>query len=219
MNQSGTIDDALEDEIRAERSDSQAGPDSPEGRELAATIGTNLRTHRTERKLSTALVAERTGLAVADIEHIERGEALPSLRLVWALATAVEVPFGALLALPGAERGGFLVQRAGKGRVIVGDDGRFRSRPLSPAGHARAPEVYELTLAPGCVEEALPHAAGTFEHMAVIRGTLVVSAAANSTRLEAGDTLFFSADVPHRYENPGTTDTVVHLVMTYAARP
>jgi transcriptional regulator with XRE-family HTH domain len=214
-----TIDDALEDEVRAERSDAQAGPDSPEGRELAATIGASLQAHRTERRFSTALIAERTGLEVADIERIERGQALPSLRLVWALATAVEVPFGALLARPGAERGGFLVQRAGKGRVIVGDDGRFRSRPLSPAGHARAPEVYELTLAPGCIEEALPHAPGTFEHMAVIRGTLVVGAADNTTRLEAGDSLFFSADVPHRYENPGTVDCVVHLVMTYAPRP
>ena len=55
--------------------------------------------------------------------------------------------------------------------------------------------------------------------MTVIRGTLLVAAGDEHARLETGDALFFRADVPHRYENPGTTDAVVHLVMTYAARP
>jgi quercetin dioxygenase-like cupin family protein len=78
--------------------------------------------------------------------------------------------------------------------------------------------VYELTLAPGCRENADAHAPGTFEHMTVVRGTLVVRAGDQETRLEAGDALFFAADVPHGYANPGDADTVVHLVMTYAAR-
>jgi len=215
----GTIDDALRDEVRAERSDALAGPDGPEGRELAATIGASLLANRTARGVTQAAVAEQTGLDVADVERIERGEALPSLRLVWALATAVQVPFGALLARSDAEGASFLVRRAGTGRSIVSGDGRFRSRPLAPAGHARAPEVYELTLAPGCVEEADAHAPGTFEHMTVLRGALVVRTGVDHARLEAGDALFFRADVPHRYENPTDADTVVHLVMTYAARP
>jgi transcriptional regulator with XRE-family HTH domain len=216
MDEARGIDDALRDEVRAERSDSLAGPDGPEGHELAATIGVNLRTHRTAHGRSLADLAARTGLDVGDVEHIERGEALPSLRLVWTLATAVGAPFGALLAPADAEESRFVVRRVATARSIVSGDGRFRSRPLAPAGHVRAPEVYELTLAPGCVEEALPHAEGTYEHMTVVRGTLVVHAGEHETRLGPGDALFFRADVPHRYENPDREDTVVHLVMTYA---
>src|SRR5262249_48934763 len=178
--------------------------------------GASVHAHRTRHGLSLAVLSERSGLDADDLGRIERGEALPSLRLVWALATAVGAPFGALLAPRVADESPFVVRRAGTARVIVSSDGRFRSRPLAPAGHARAPEVYELTLAPGCVEEAEPHAAGTFEHMTVLRGTLVVRAAEHEARLEAGDALFFRADVPHRYENPAREDAVVHLVMTYA---
>ncbi|MGI8565831.1 MAG: cupin domain-containing protein [Pyrinomonadaceae bacterium] len=34
--------------------------------------------------------------------------------------------------------------------------------------------------------------------------------------LRAGDAVYFRADVPHVYENPGTRETVMYLVMTYA---
>ena len=40
----------------------------------------------------------------------------------------------------------------------------------------------------------------------------------SDTTLETGDSLFFRADVPHRYENPGDVETTAHLVMSYAPR-
>jgi mannose-6-phosphate isomerase-like protein (cupin superfamily) len=45
-----------------------------------------------------------------------------------------------------------------------------------------------------------------------------VSTATDATTLEPGDALFFRADVPHRYENPGAVETTAHLVMSYATR-
>ena len=83
-------------------------------------------------------------------------------------------------------------------------------------GDPRSPEVYELTLAPGCVEEATPHARDTFEHIVVIRGTLIVRAGDKEAELRAGDAIFFRADVPHGYRNPAKEETVAHLVMSYA---
>ena len=35
-------------------------------------------------------------------------------------------------------------------------------------------------------------------------------------RLEKGDAILFEADVPHTYRNPGETDALMYLVMTYA---
>jgi XRE family transcriptional regulator, regulator of sulfur utilization len=210
------LDDALRDEIRAERQDTLAGPDGPEAHALAATIGASLRVLRSARGVPLAALADRTGLTEDDLGRLERGEALPNLRLVWTLATALAVPFGSLLADTTAEPAAFWVGRVGFGRLLVSADGRFRSRPLSPAGHANAPEVYELTLAPGCVEPADPHAPGTFEHLTVVRGVLIVDAGVEHARLEAGDALLFRADVPHRYENPTADQTVAHLVMRYA---
>jgi quercetin dioxygenase-like cupin family protein len=110
----------------------------------------------------------------------------------------------------------FSVARAGHGRLIASSDNGFRSRALSPLGQPEAPEVYAISLAPGCVEDAGAHAAGTYEHLVVTSGRLVVSTGSDATTLETGDALFFRADVPHRYENPGDVETRAHLVMTYA---
>jgi transcriptional regulator with XRE-family HTH domain len=217
----GSIEDALAEVVEAERRDSLSGPDSPEGRALGAAVGANVARLRSEREIPLDRVAERSGIRASLLRALENGHAVPSLRAIWHLATALEVPFGALLANTVLSRGGdpdFRVQRTGRGHVISSADGRFRSRPLFLEGDPRAPEVYELTLTPGCVEEASPHAPQTFEHLTVIRGRLVVRSGEAAAELAPGDSLFFRADLPHRYENPGSEDTVAQLVMTYVAR-
>jgi XRE family transcriptional regulator, regulator of sulfur utilization len=216
--ESGSIDEALAEEIEAERRDSLSGPDSAEGRALGAAVGANVARLRGERQIPLERIAERSGIRASLLRALENGQAVPSLRAIWHLATALEVPFGSLLANTVLSRGGdpdFRIQRSGRGHVISSADGRFRSRPLFLEGDPRAPEVYELTLAPGCVEEATPHAPQTFEHLTVISGRLVIRSGGASADLEPGDALFFRADVPHRYENPGSEDTVAQLVMTY----
>ncbi len=214
-----TIDDALEETVRDERAEAVRGPDGPEGRALAAAVGSNIERHRRKRSVTLEELERRTAIDVPILERLERGELIPSLRAVWTLATALEVPFGALVAHPGRPDVAFSIRRSGQGRVVASSDNGFRSRALSPLGQAEAPEVYEISLAPGCVEEAHAHAAKTYEHLTILRGTLVVQTSDDLARLEAGDVLFFRADVPHRYENPGDVETVAHLVMSYAARP
>jgi quercetin dioxygenase-like cupin family protein len=213
-----SIDDALEETARDERTDALLGPDGPEGRALAAAVGSNIERHRRKREMSREELARRTGLEVDIVTRLEDGELIPSLRAVWTFATALEVPFGALVAYPGRSDTTFSVRRAGHGRIVASSDDGFRSRALSPLGQAEAPEVYEISLAPGCVEEAHAHAPRTYEHLVVLRGIMLVSTGADAVTLQAGDALFFRADVPHRYENPGDAETVAHLVMTYSAR-
>jgi quercetin dioxygenase-like cupin family protein len=208
------VDDAVADAFRAEREDFARGPESPEGRELGRTVGANVRRQRTARDVDLPELERRSGIRRDLLEALEGGRAVPSLRAVWALATALDVPFGALLG--GAPTTSvFTVQRAGRGRVIVSGSGQLRSRALFPESDPRAPEVYELTLAPGAREEAAAHAPGTFEHLVVVRGTLTVLAGDASTRLGPGDALFFRADQAHAYENPTDDEAVAHLVMRY----
>jgi transcriptional regulator with XRE-family HTH domain len=214
----GTFDDALAEEMKAERRDSLSGPDSPEGRALGAAVGANVARYRKERTIALDELATRSGIDENLLRALENGQAVPSLRAIWHLATALEVPFGALLAntmLARTSDPDFRIQRARRGHVIASADGRFRSRPLFLEGDPRTPEVYELTLLPGCLEKATPHALRTYEHIAVVRGTLVVRCGDDSAELGPGDSLFFRADLPHSYENPGGEDAVAHLVMSY----
>ncbi len=213
-----SLDDALDEIARDERTDALLGPDGPEGRALAAAVGSNIERFRRKHGLTREELAKRTDVTVELLARLEHGELIPSLRAVWIFAAALEVPFGALVAYPGRPDVTFSVSRAGHGRVVASSDNGFRSRALSPLGQPEAPEVYAISLAPGCVEDAAAHAPGTYEQLVVTGGTLVVSTGSDATTLEPGDALFFRADVPHRYENPGDAPATAHLVMTYAAR-
>ncbi len=110
----------------------------------------------------------------------------------------------------------FHVLRAADAPIVDSTGGGFRTRPLSAAGDPREPEVYEVTLEPGWLEEAAPHAVDTFEHIVVVRGMLTVRAGASTAVLAPGDAVFFRADCPHAYQNPGIDQTLLHLTMTYA---
>lgn len=214
-----SLDDALVDEVRAERADTLRGPDSPEGRELGRAVGLNVARFRLERGLELEPLARRTGIRTDLLAALEAGNAVPSLRAIWHLATGLEVPFGNLLAhtlLSVAGDPDFRVQRSDRGRVIASATNQFRSRVLYLEGDPRAPEVYELTLEPGCREDAHAHAGDTFEHITVIRGELVIRSGESEARLGQGDALFFRADQPHSYFNPTSEQTVAQLVMSYA---
>ena len=213
-----SLEEGLEEEARAERQDTMSGPDSPEGRELARAVGGNVSRLRMERGLDLAALAVKSGIALERVSAFEAGQAVPSLRAIWHLATALAVPFGALLrdTMFSQSLSDFQVRRAGRGRVIQSANDEFRSRVLFVEGDPRTPEVYELTLAPGCREEATAHAPDTYEHIVVVTGVLVVYSGEDRARLDAGDSIFFRADRPHGYENPGASKTVAHLVMTYS---
>ena len=189
-------------------------PDTGENAPLTATIATIVARIRRNSALEIADLAIASGIPADTLHDIEAGRVVPTLRSLWALAHVFEVPFRLLIAGPRFLDKGFHVLRGDCGRTVVSEGGRFRSRALSSAGDPREPEVYEITLAPGCVEDAAAHSAETFEHVVVVRGRLRIRAGSADVTLRAGDTLFFCADIPHSYENAGPSESVALLTMT-----
>lgn len=184
-------------------------------RAMAEAVAGNVTRLRRNCGLEIDMLAVATGLSPEQLHAIESGSTLPTLRALWALADAFEVPFGVLLAGAASASTSFHVLRTMDARV-VDSGGRFRSRSLSTTGDPREPEVFEVTLSPGWLEEAAPHALDTFEHVVVVRGALEIRAGDRTATLAPGDVVFFRADRPHAYRNPGSVDTVLHLTMTYA---
>ena len=188
----------------------------PNDRELTDAVAANVRRLRSNSGIDLRALAELTGLSREHLAAVETGRAVPNLRTLWALAAAFEVPFGVLIAGAPCTATDFHVSRVTEGRVVVSAGGGFRSRALSAAGDPREPEVYQVTLAAGWREEAAAHAADTFEHIVVMHGLLDVRVGASQALLGPGDAVFFRADRPHAYANPGADDTLFHLTMTYA---
>ena len=177
-------------------------------------LGANLRRLRTQRGLSLERLADRSGVSRAMLSQVELGRSTPTIKVLWKISAALEVPFSALITAPSRE--GLAVLRAERSKILSSRDGGFSSRALFPFDGQRQVEFYELRLKPGAVEHADAHAPGTHENLVVSVGELEIEVGQERAQLGRGDAIAFLADVPHVYRNAGSGEAVMFLVMTYA---
>jgi transcriptional regulator with XRE-family HTH domain len=182
--------------------------------DLTTVVGDNLRRLRKRKDLSLERLARLSGVSRAMLGQIELGQSAPTINVLWRIASALRVPFSAMLHQRGGS--GTRVMSAARSRVLSSQDGTFRSRALFPGDAPRSVEFYELRLAPRSSEEAEPHASGTVENLAVVSGTLEIDVDQERHCLTSGDAILFEADVPHVYRNVGDDEVIMYLVMTYA---
>jgi transcriptional regulator with XRE-family HTH domain len=207
-----------------ESSKPKAAPAADEGwaygaegtQDLAPVVGANLRRLRMRRGLSLEKLAQKSGVSRAMLGQIELGQSAPTINVLWKISRALGVPFSTLISTtsPNATA----VMPAARARVLTSHDGAFRSRPLFPSGEPRNVEFYELKLAGKSVEEASAHPPGTLENLVVAKGAIDLTVGSAVHHLDTGDAILFEADVPHEYANPGASDAVMYLVMTYTTR-
>ncbi len=189
---------------------------SPDGADLAPVVGKNLRELRGERGLSLEKLAQLSHVSRAMLGQIELGQSAPTINVLWKIARALDVTFSTLIRT--RESGGTVVLRAETAKVLASKDGSFKSRALFPFDGPRRTEFYELTLAPRAREDADAHAPGTIENLIVSKGSVSIQTVAATYDLSEGDAIVFEADGPHAYVNTSSSkDTVMYLVMTYAA--
>lgn len=179
----------------------------------APEVGESLRRLRNERGLSLEKLAQLAGVSRAMLGQIELGQSTPTIRTLFKISRALNVPFSALLS--DKESPGTLVLRAAQTRRLTNEKGTFVSRALFPLGGPRRVEFYELKLAAGAEEQAVPHTPGTTEMIAVNRGQLEIGIRGEFHKLNEGDVISFEADAPHVYRNLTNADTLAYLVMTY----
>ena len=186
-----------------------------ETQDLKRKVGENLGRLRKRRGLSLERLATLAGVSRAMLGQVEAGESAPTISFLWKVARGLDVRFADLLGEESA--GDVVVLPADTSKVLRSGDGGFESRALFPFDKHRRAEFYELRLRGGYVERAEAHAEGTYENIVVHSGRLRLTVGAGeAVDLRPGDSVFFRADVPHVYENPGTRDAVMYLVMTYA---
>jgi transcriptional regulator with XRE-family HTH domain len=182
-------------------------------RELAAAVGTNLRRLRLRRGLSLERLSQRAGVSRAMLGQIELGQSTPTIGVLWLIARALEVTFSALIS--SKAQGAARIMRRTEAKWLGSQDRVFQSRALFPMDQPRRVEFYQLELGPGGEERASAHPPGTTENLVLLSGSLEIGMKGVEHELAAGDAIFFEADVPHFYRNPGRTPAVMYLVMTY----
>ncbi len=190
----------------------EPAPESVEA-DISQAVAENLSRLRAERGWSLAKLSEASGVSRAMLNQIERRQSVPTINVLWKIATALDHPFAALLER--SQPSSTTVLPAARAWSLSSNNGDFVSRALFPLEGPRLTEFYELRLAPGITEQAEAHREGTYENLVVNQGCVVVRVDGAEHRLEAGDAIQFRADVPHAYQNTANEPALAYLVMTY----
>ena len=197
-------------------------------------LGPRLRVAREQRELSVRELARRIGCSASLVSQIERGVSVPSVGVLYSLATELDTSLDHLLfgaeprrpldAAPGPDAPGVVapgvvasgvvasgvVQRA-VGRNIIDLASGVRWERLTPGADAMT-DFLEVIYSPGghSTDERRPLRHDGHEYGLVISGTLQANVGFESYELGPGDSIAFDSSTPHEYLNK--TGEPVHAI-------
>jgi XRE family transcriptional regulator, regulator of sulfur utilization len=178
-------------------------------------VGAALAALREQRGLSLDEVSRQAGVSKSMLSQIERGQANPTVAVVWRLATAFGVPLGELLGDDKPAPPLLTTVPAHATPLLASPDGKCELRILGPIDLAGRFEWYLLTVRPGGTLDSRAHEPGSREHLTLHAGTLEVHVGAERARLRAGETARYAVDVAHRIHNPGKSAAQALLVVIH----
>lgn len=168
---------------------------------LLVDLGRQVRQLRRERQMTLDALARTSGVSRAMISRIERGESSPSATILGRLAEGFQIGISALVG--GAKAKTAHLYRPHEQPVFRDPRTGFERRSLSPILPSRGGvDVVMNVLAPGGTSGTFPaHSRGVTEVLVLLRGKLKVTLNDDVYLMEPGDSLFFHADVTHRFDN------------------
>ena len=193
-------------------------------------LGPRLRLVRGSRQLSVRELARRVGCSASLISQIERGVSVPSVGVLYSLATELGSSLDYLLfgsgagpaaaeprqtpdhvaGVPGSAPPPAIVQRGCDRRIIDLASG-VRWERLTPQSEAMT-DFLEVIYSPGghSTDERRPLRHDGREYGLIISGTLQANVGFESYELGPGDSIAFDSSAPHEYLNK--TGDYVHAV-------
>lgn len=172
-------------------------------------IGAKLRQFRLNKGMSLDALARQIGVSKLTLLNIERGEANPTLAVIWKIAKGLNIPIAGLLDV-GSE---VSVSRGKAGMKLTSPNAVFVAEPMF-CSHGLT-ELYRGYLHPRGEYFSEAHQPGVVEYVAVMSGRLTVEVDGEVYELEEYDSIRFRGDRPHKYVNPSSGQTVLHFVISY----
>lgn len=181
---------------------------------LARHIGKTLRNIRNERGLNLQELAAMTDVSTLTLGKIERGEANPSLTIIWKIANGLSIPISALL----VEKQEVQISRVNEGSKVISANDALTLEPMFTSSGYGSLETHRAFLKPDSEYCADAHQPGVIEFVTVMEGSVSVKVQDQLFELGQYDSIKFHADKEHSYINRGATEAVLHFVMIYSGR-
>ena len=167
-------------------------------------VGRQIRRWRTERGLTLASVAERSGLTVGYLSQVENDKASPSLAVLGQIAAALDVSPAWFLMDDAPPP---LVVRANERVVTDTDMGRVEH---VDGRTSRDVSIIEVSGKPG--GGVGTHAHPGDEHHIVLRGRMRLNQGAHTIDVGPGDYVRWDGSIPHDGEILGDEDAAMLIV-------
>ena len=175
-------------------------------------VAENCKRLREQRQLTLDGAAALTGVSRSMLAQIEKGNANPTISVLWKIANGYKVSFTSLVE---DREGAPTVLRAAQTEPLQEDEGRYLNYPVFAFDERTAFETYRIVIAPGGCLDAEGHLPGTEEYITVFGGTVEIEAGGQRYQLENGDSIRFRADGPHAYRNIGQETALLSMLIYY----
>jgi DNA-binding transcriptional MerR regulator/uncharacterized RmlC-like cupin family protein len=176
--------------------------------EHAALPGQRFRRLRARRGLSLAQVARATGVSIGFLSALERGQMRSSVATLQRIARYYRTN---ILSLFEAARENPRLVRPAERKILETTAG-VRMELLAWGNTAMEPHLFRVKPNGGS-GESYAHEGEEFLH--ILRGEFEIWLSNNEHyRLKTGDSLYFESSTPHRWRNPGKTETWLLWVNT-----
>lgn len=177
-------------------------------------VGREIKGLRKAKNLSLQQVAQICGKSIGFLSQVERGKSTPSISDLHQIAEALGVQISWFFPQGGTVEpsdGGVVVRKARRRRLAFASG--ISDFLLSPSLEGPL-ELLFSTMEPGSdsghdTYEHVGHEAGV-----VLKGTLELWIGEQHFTLDEGDSFSFASSTPHRYRNPGSTQTELIWVVT-----
>jgi DNA-binding transcriptional MerR regulator/quercetin dioxygenase-like cupin family protein len=180
---------------------------SPSAHDGTVALGRRLRLLRIKRGASLAQVARTVGISVGFLSAIERRQMSASVATLRKLARYYRVN---ILDFFDATNANSPLVQANERKVL--DTGRgIRMELLAWGNTVMEPHLFRIAPKAGS-GESYSHEGEEFLY--VLRGELNISVRDEEYRLKPGDSFYFESAQPHRWLNPGRSETWVLWVNT-----
>jgi len=164
---------------------------------LGSRIARALRRERERAGLSVSELARRAAVSKATVSQLEGGAGNPSVETLWAIATALGVPFSVFVE---DRRAGPQIIRAADRPGIRSAESPYEALLLAAGSPQARSDLYLIRAELGAPRRSLPHGPGTTEHVVLVSGRALVGPSDAPFELQPGDYLRYAGDEPHVFE-------------------
>jgi transcriptional regulator with XRE-family HTH domain len=176
----------------------RAPAETPQG-----SLGNAIRTYRKRKEMTLLALAKRAGFSISYLSQIERNLLTPSIDSLRRLAEVLGVPAGQLMLRDSNQANSSVaVVRRAERKQLAFPGSNIHYELLTPDMRRRASLLW-VEAPPGSESGPLFSHEGE-DGVVVLKGKIEVEVGNVWHQLEAGDSIYFNAKIPHRWRNSGS---------------